>query len=103
MFVPFNLVCDIDGCKYRFVSFSAFNSHVYRDHRKAMGLQVSGGTALQPPAVEVNDEEDIGPGNFLKRTLLKSRFMELVVQQSNWTTKMPRTMRGTVTSVQSFC
>lgn len=65
------MVCGIEGCKYRFLSFSGFNSHVYRDrgHRKAMGLQTSpgpvqtvtsGGTTIRAPD-RVTGEEDIIP------------------------------------------
>ena len=34
----FELVCGIGGCRQRFGAFSAFNSHVYRFHRAALGL-----------------------------------------------------------------
>ena len=35
----FELVCGIGGCQQKFCTFSAFNSHVYRIHRAALGLQ----------------------------------------------------------------
>ena len=34
----FHMLCGIDGCRTDFDSFAAFNSHVYRNHRQAMGL-----------------------------------------------------------------
>ena len=34
----FHMLCGIDGCRTDFHSFAAFNSHVYRNHRQAMGL-----------------------------------------------------------------
>ena len=37
----FHMFCEIDNCKEQFYSFSAFNTHVYRKHRRAMGLDKS--------------------------------------------------------------
>ena len=34
----FNVSCPIDCCEKPFSTFSAFNSHIYRDHRAALGL-----------------------------------------------------------------
>ena len=38
----FNVMCGIDGCREVFRSFAAFNSHIYRHHRVAIGLERSG-------------------------------------------------------------
>ena len=34
----FNIMCGVGGCREVFRAFSAFNSHVYRRHRSAMGM-----------------------------------------------------------------
>lgn len=34
----FEVVCGIEGCELKFRAFGAFNSHVYRAHRQALGL-----------------------------------------------------------------
>lgn len=34
----FNASCPIDCCEKAFSTFSAFDSHIYRDHRAALGL-----------------------------------------------------------------
>ena len=34
----FRVMCGINGCREIFRAFSAFNSHVYRHHRSALGL-----------------------------------------------------------------
>ena len=36
----FYILCDIDGCTEEFFAFSSFNSHAYRRHRVALGLEV---------------------------------------------------------------
>ncbi len=38
----FRFSCNIGGCSQQFLAFSAFNSHVYREHRVALGLEKSG-------------------------------------------------------------
>lgn len=35
----FHLTCNIEECSEEFRSFSSYNSHVYRNHRRAMGLE----------------------------------------------------------------
>ena len=35
----FNIVCGIGGCTSTFGAFAAYNSHVYRHHRDALGLE----------------------------------------------------------------
>ena len=35
----FNVSCPIDCCEKPFSTFSAFNSHIYRDHRATLGLE----------------------------------------------------------------
>ena len=35
----FNIVCSIRGCAETFRAFAAYNSHVYRRHRNALGLE----------------------------------------------------------------
>ena len=35
----FKITCGIDSCKKKFTTFPAFNSHVYRCHRPAIGLK----------------------------------------------------------------
>ena len=35
----FHLTCNIKDCSEEFRSFSSYNSHVYRNHRRAMGLE----------------------------------------------------------------
>ena len=35
----FNIVCSIRGCAETFGAFAAYNSHVYRCHRDALGLE----------------------------------------------------------------
>ena len=51
----FSIVCNIEGCKHVFKAFTAYNSHIYRHHRVALGLDkhieesnVQSSTALQP-------------------------------------------------------
>ena len=39
----FQVSCDIGGCQEVFQTFSAFNSHVYRRHRVALGLEEDSG------------------------------------------------------------
>ena len=34
----FNIMCGVDGCREVFRAFSAFNSHIYRHHREAIGV-----------------------------------------------------------------
>lgn len=34
----FNIMCGVSGCREVFRAFSAFNSHVYRHHRDAIGV-----------------------------------------------------------------
>ena len=34
----FNLMCGVGGCREVFRAFSAFNSHIYRHHREAIGI-----------------------------------------------------------------
>ena len=41
----FHVSCNIAGCSQEFRSFSAFNSHVYRCHRAAIGLEHLTGAA----------------------------------------------------------
>lgn len=36
----FNITCGIGGCTKTFVTFPAYNSHVYRCHRSALGLEL---------------------------------------------------------------
>ena len=36
----FHIMCGIDDCREVFRAFSAFNSHVYRHHRAALGISV---------------------------------------------------------------
>ena len=38
----FQLTCNINGCTEEFRSFSSYNSHVYRRHRFALGLEKIG-------------------------------------------------------------
>ena len=35
----FNITCSIGGCREVFTAFAAYNSHVYRHHRVALGLE----------------------------------------------------------------
>ena len=51
----FNIMCGVDGCREVFGAFSAFNSHVYRHHRAAIGV---GTTELQQrqPAILIASE-----------------------------------------------
>ena len=39
----FCVVCGIDGCKEHFETFSGFNSHIYRHHRRAIGVDSTTG------------------------------------------------------------
>lgn len=34
----FNIMCGVSGCREVFRAFSAFNSHIYRHHREAIGI-----------------------------------------------------------------
>ena len=34
----FSMMCGVDGCREVFRAFSAFNSHIYRHHRQAIGV-----------------------------------------------------------------
>lgn len=34
----FNVMCGVSGCREVFRAFSAFNSHIYRHHREAIGI-----------------------------------------------------------------
>jgi len=36
---PFSVVCGIGGCKEVFGTFSGLNTHIYRHHRFALGLE----------------------------------------------------------------
>lgn len=36
----FSVVCGVRGCRETFGAFAAFNSHVYRHHRNALGLEI---------------------------------------------------------------
>ena len=39
----FQLTCNIEECSEEFRSFSSYNSHVYRNHRRALGLEKDAG------------------------------------------------------------
>ena len=53
----FCIVCNIEGCRHVFKTFTAYNSHIYRHHRTALGLEkhieesnMQSSNALQPSA-----------------------------------------------------
>ena len=54
----FNVMCEINDCREVFRAFAAFNSHVYRHHRPALGLD-SDGMVMQHSETEcsANHEE----------------------------------------------
>ena len=79
----FSVTCGIDGCNERFETFGGFNSHIYRHHRRAMGVEstteaevpeenpdptfsvtaVSGDLYMQSPDAEsTRDLPDVTPG-----------------------------------------
>lgn len=79
----FSMTCGIDGCNVRFETFGGYNSHIYRHHRRAMGVQstteaeepeedpdptfsataVSGDLYMQSPNAEsTRDLPDVTPG-----------------------------------------
>ncbi len=43
----FQVICGIEGCKNKFRAFTAFNTHVYRHHRVALGLETQTGLETQ--------------------------------------------------------
>ena len=51
----FNVMCNIDGCREVFRTFSAFNSHVYRHHRMAVGLEKPVTVCDDESAARAND------------------------------------------------
>lgn len=57
----FNVMCGVDGCREVFRAFTAFNSHVYRHHRVAVGLDPDVSGALdQEPAPSMQVETPVG-------------------------------------------
>ena len=73
----FNVSCPIDCCQKAFCTFSAFNSHIYRDHRVALGLdqrdtefqRLPEASAVADNTVEFSENEnmDSSPGQLLHR------------------------------------
>ena len=62
----FCIVCNIEGCRHVFKTFTAYNSHIYRHHRTALGLDerieesnMQSSNALQPSAT-ANDLDVFG-------------------------------------------
>ena len=53
----FYLLCGIDCCLEEFRTFSSFNSHVYRCHRIALGLEKPEKEITVPPSVQASSEE----------------------------------------------
>ena len=58
----FNLMCGVGGCREVFRAFSAFNSHIYRHHREAIGIDsateqhLESSTSTVPPVSEYESE-----------------------------------------------
>ena len=50
----FSVSCGIDGCVELFRSFSAYNSHVYRKHRAALGIKTRWGSADADATSDLN-------------------------------------------------
>jgi len=78
----FNVSCPFDCCRKAFCTFSGFNTHIYRDHRVALGLdrREAESTEFLPEAVadisEFTENEDTDPGEFLRQDL-QERDIEL--------------------------
>lgn len=53
----FHVSCDIDGCSDVFQTFSSFNSHVYRRHRVALGLEKAEALVVPPSPVPSNETQ----------------------------------------------
>lgn len=63
----FQLTCNINGCTEEFRSFSSYNSHVYRNHRIALGLEKIGEEVHTPcdQQQEVTIDDTSSGDNFI--------------------------------------
>ena len=59
----FYLMCGIDSCLEEFRTFSSFNSHVYRCHRIALGLEKPEKESIVPPSVSQASNEEFAAEN----------------------------------------
>ena len=68
----FHVLCNIAGCSLEFRSFSAFNSHVYRWHRAAIGLEHLTGedTSPSPTQQVLTSHHNISTANSPERCRL---------------------------------
>ena len=55
--LSFNIVCGIRGCTETFRAFSAYNSHVYRRHRDALGLETFLDSDDMIPGSSIGEED----------------------------------------------
>ena len=61
----FSVVCGIRGCTETFGAFAAFNSHVYRRHRDALGLEIFPDSDDMTPSVRPTAGEEGTPSSIL--------------------------------------
>ena len=98
----FHVSCDIDGCCDVFRAFSSYNSHVYRRHRIALGLEKAEVPVIPPSSEPSNDSPMSSYGDeYPVRAVTYEEHCGISCEPESCVTKKPLPSRAHVTDMKT--